>query len=221
MHRSLRLLRAVSSPVAWRTPVSLLPSTTTFRCPQFQQSRNYVVIFHAPESDKKKLTAEEEEMEMELGDDYREEDEVFSEEVDNFEDVRFDFSTISYDNYLPGGNDIRSFLQEDDEHLDAGGDQFVSKEEHQEIDAAITYHGSDENYGYRLEHEKRKDKRRRIANRRKGLKSSKKVYAMISYLEMKKEYCSASWDNADSNNDNDNDEVVVDSQESTKQSSKH
>lgn len=46
------------------------------------------------------------------------------------------------------------------------------------------------------EHEKRKDKRRRIANRRKGLKSARKVYAMVSYLEMKKEYCSTSWENA-------------------------
>ena len=76
------------------------------------QHRNYVVLFHPPESDKKKLTAEEEEMQMELSGDYDEGEDVFSEEVDKFDDARFNFSTISYDNYVPGGNDIRSFLNE-------------------------------------------------------------------------------------------------------------
>jgi hypothetical protein len=110
-----------------------------------------VVLFHAPESDKKKLTAEEEEMQMELGDfDEDDEEEVVSEEVDKFDDVRFDFSTISYDNYIPGGNDIRSFLNEDNEQIDGGGDQFMSNEDQQEMDAAISSHGADGNYGYRL-----------------------------------------------------------------------
>jgi hypothetical protein len=114
------------------------------------QSRNYVVLFHPPESDKKKLTAEEEEMQMELGGDYDDADDVFSEEVDKFDDVRFDFSTISYDNYIPGGNDIRSFLNEDDEQVDGGREHVLTNDDQQEMDAAITYHGSDENYGYRL-----------------------------------------------------------------------
>lgn len=202
LRSSLRLLNSSIRCAGARNLVSL-HTGSSWKSNQMtqQQYRNYVVLFHPPESDKKKLTAEEEEMNMELGDDYDEGEEVFSEEVDKFDDARFDFSTISYDNYIPGGNDIRSFLNEDDDHIDGGGDHFLTNEDQQEIDAAITYHGCDENYGFRLEHEKRKDKRRRIANRRKGLKSARKVYAMVSYLEMKKEYCATSWENADKDED--------------------
>lgn len=43
-----------------------------------------------------------------------------------------------------------SIAPQDDEQIDGGGDHFLTGEDQQEMDAAITYHGSDENYGYRL-----------------------------------------------------------------------
>ena len=111
--------------------------------------RNYVVIFHAPEPKKKKLTAEEEELLMELGDEEEEGEDIFSEEPDNFGDVRYNFSTISYDNYVPGGNEIRNYLNKDSPYHDGGSENEMTAEDQQEINAAVTTHGCDENYGYR------------------------------------------------------------------------
>ena len=128
---------------------SYLSSSSTFSVAR----RNYVVIFHAPESDKRKLTPEEEELQMELADvEYEESEQVFLEEEnrkDKFEDMRFDFSTISYENYIPGGNDIRDFLREDDEYVDGTGIQYLSREEQQEMDGAAASHGCDPYDGYR------------------------------------------------------------------------
>mmetsp|Transcript_15362 Transcript_15362/g.23126 ORF Transcript_15362/g.23126 Transcript_15362/m.23126 type:complete len:218 (-) Transcript_15362:90-743(-) len=90
------------------------------------------------------------------------------------------------DMIIPGGKEIRDYLahvadEENDRHI-------LPSDWEREIDFAADNHACEEFFGIRMEHEKPKDKRRRLQNKREGVRSSAMVYALVDYINLKKQF---------------------------------